>query len=291
MSVRRDLKNFSLADYLWAPVTRTDGGDPSFPLVSVIVPSFNQGVFLERTIRSLLHQDWSRIEIIVVDGGSTDDTVSIINRYERHIAWWVSEPDRGQADAINKGLSRATGAYVTWLASDDVLFPGALRILVRALEETPGAGIAYGGVAFIDADDRILKTSAYRDMTLDSLLYDKRSTIAQPASLISRSVLDRVGMLDETLHYCMDYDLWIRLMKVSSAVNLGDTILAGYRLHETSKTVSQYTRMAREKIGVNRRYTGDLVNPVITAHYGYIVENIFRVFRKWINRQWRASGN
>jgi len=264
--------------------TRKNG---SSPLVSIITPSYNQGRFIERTIRSVLNQGGPGLEYIVIDGASTDGTPEIVRRYERYLSWWVSEPDRGQTDAIIKGLDRATGDYVTWVCSDDVLFPGSLEKMVTALEARPEAGIAYGGVAFIDEEDRILKIRSYPDMNLAKLLYERHSTVAQPSSLIRRKTLDAVGGLDRSLSYCMDYDLWIRLLRQAGSVNLGEAVLSGYRLHTRSKTVGSYRNMALEKIAVNRRYTGDRFNKVIRAHYGYIVEDFFRS----VKRNWRGAGD
>jgi GT2 family glycosyltransferase len=252
--------------------------------VSIIVPSFNQGCFLERTILSVLNQDWPAIELIVVDGGSSDDSLAIIRKYAGNFAWWVSEPDSGQTNAINKGLKRATGDYVTWLCSDDILLPGAVRCFAEALDAHPLAGMVFAGAAFIDAADRVLKFNSYPEMSLDRLLYHKHANIAQPASLLRKATLDLAGGLDESLDYCMDYDLWIRMHQHASSLNLGERVLAGYRLHDNSKTVGGYTRMALEKIRVNRRHTGNIINKVIYAHYKYIVEGWLRNFKKGFSR-------
>ncbi len=240
--------------------------------VSVVIPSFNQGQFLERTLRSVLNQDWPDLEVIVVDGASSDNSVEVIRAYAPYLAWWVSEKDAGQTQAIVKGLRHATGRYVTWLGSDDLLMPGAVRRMAEALERAPRACMVYGGVAFIDAHEHVLKCLSYRDMSRDALLYRKHSTIAQPSSLLRREALDGAGGLDESLHYCMDYDLWIRLHAWGPSVNLGEEVLSCYRLHEESKTVAAYTRMALEKVRVNRRHTGDIMNKVISSHYWYIIE-------------------
>lgn len=252
------------------------------PLVSVITPSYNQGEFLERTIISVLNQDWPNLEYIIIDGASKDNSREIIETYADHLAYWVSEPDRGQTDALNKGLKKVSGKYVTWIGSDDILLPGALTKMVTVLEEHPDAGIVYGGVAFIDHQDRVKKTLAYPELSLKKLLYHKHSTLAQPSSLLKREILDLAGGLDESLSYCMDYDLWIRLLRISKCVNLGDTILSGYRLHPESKTVGSYRKMALEKIMVNRKYTGDTINRVISSHYWYIVEDTARNVKKAI---------
>ena len=248
--------------------------------VSVIIPSFNQGRFLERTILSVLNQDWPDVELIIVDGASQDNSVEVIRKYEPYLSWWVSEKDSGQTQAIVKGISHATGTYITWLGSDDILMPGALRRMAGALDLHPHACMVYGGVAFIDSADRVMKVTSYRDMSLNALLYHKHSTIAQPSSLLRRSALDAAGGLDESLHYCMDYDLWVRLHSLAPSVNLGDVIISCYRLHESSKTVGAYTRMALEKITVNRRHTGNLLNKVIYAHYWYIIEGRIRALRR-----------
>jgi glycosyltransferase involved in cell wall biosynthesis len=251
-------------------------------LVSIIIPSYNQGHFLERTILSVLNQDWPQIELIVVDGGSTDDSVAVIKKYQQHLAWWVSEKDSGQTNAINKGLAKSTGTYVTWLGSDDILLPQAVRTLAKALDAHPEIGMVYGAVAFIDTADRVIKFNSYQNMNLEKLLYSKHSTIAQPSSLLRRATLDLAGGLNESLHYCMDYDLWIRLHQHAPSMNLGEEILAGYRLHDDSKTVGDYTRMALEKVKVNRSYTRNIFNKVITSHYGYIVEGWLRRIKKGI---------
>jgi glycosyltransferase involved in cell wall biosynthesis len=156
--------------------------------VSIIIPSYNQGRFLERTVLSVLNQDWPAIELIIVDGGSSDNSVSVIKKYQQHLAWWVSEKDSGQTNAINKGLARSTGAYVTWLGSDDILFPGAVKALAEALDAHPQAGMAYGAVAFIDSADRVTKINTYQDIDLEKLLYHKHCTIAQPSSLLRREL-------------------------------------------------------------------------------------------------------
>lgn len=252
--------------------------DSEFAKVTIITTSLNQGKFLERTIISVLNQDWPNIEYIIIDGGSTDESLEIIRKYENCLFFWISEPDNGQVNAINKGIKKSTGKYITWLGSDDILLPGALTKMVSVLEKNPDTGIVYGGVAFINEEERVEKTHTYPDMTLKKLLYDKHSTIAQPSSMLRRKTLDAAGGLDESLTYCMDYDLWIRLLRISDAINLGDALLSGYRLHPESKTVGSYTKMALEKIRVNRRYTKDIMNRVIYAHYWYIIEGVIKSF-------------
>ncbi|MGE5189698.1 MAG: glycosyltransferase family 2 protein, partial [Gemmatimonadota bacterium] len=169
--------------------------DPSVPRVTVITPSFNQGRFIERTIRSVLNQGWRNLEYMIVDGASDDGTPETVRRYERYLAWWVTEPDSGQADAIGKALARATGKYVTWVCSDDILMPRALETMVRLLESRPDAGVVYGKVVFIDEEDRVVKLQSFPDVTRDMLLYHKHSTFAQPSSLMRSDILEQAGGL------------------------------------------------------------------------------------------------
>ena len=254
------------------------GNGSSYPKVTVITTSLNQGIFLERTIISVLNQDWPNMEYIIIDGGSTDESLDIIRKYESYLFYWRSEPDNGQVNAINKGIESSTGKYITWLGSDDILLPGALTKMASVLEKNPDVGIVYGGVAFIDEEDRIQKIHTYPNMTIKKLLYDRHSTIAQPSSMLRRNTLDAAGGLDESLTYCMDYDLWIRLIRMSGNINLREDVLSGYRLHAESKTVGSYTKMALEKIRINRRYTKDVMNRVIYAHYWYIIEGFVKSF-------------
>lgn len=252
------------------------------PPCSIIIPSFNQCSYIEKTICSLLNQTYPNIELILIDGGSKDNTLEIIDKYKHFFSYWVSEKDKGQSNAINKGLNKASGKYVTWLCSDDILIPEAISIMVKALEDNPDASLVYGGGVFIDENDNVIKKFSFTDMTLEKLLYHKHSTIAQPSTLIRMESLKKVGFLDESLSYCMDYDLWIRLIKEGRFINLGDIILSGYRLHNDSKTVGAYTKMALEKIKVNRKYTKDLINKVIYKHYWYIIQNYIN---KYIRRK------
>lgn len=254
--------------------------DSALPRVTIITPSYNQAPFIERTILSVLNQNWPNLEYIVIDGASTDGTPDIIRKYEKHMAYWVSEKDSGHAEAIAKGLRRSTGEYVNWLCSDDILLPGSVEKMVKALDSRPDAGIVYGGVVFVDEDDRATKVLSFPDISHRKFLYDRHTNIAQPSSLIRKKTLLEAGGVDISLQYCIDYDIWIRLLKASTAVNLGDEVLSGYRLHTRSRTVGSYRKMALEKIKVNRRYTNDILNKVIYAHYWYIAEDVFRRIKR-----------
>ena len=139
---------------------------PNLPLVSIITPSYNQAAFLEQTIQSVLDQDYLNLEYIIVDGASSDGSQQIIKKYEGRLAWWVFEPDHGQAEAINKGLSRANGTFAAWLNSDDYYLPGAITTAVAALGSAPETGLVYGDVLAVDGEGHKINTLRYKDWNL-----------------------------------------------------------------------------------------------------------------------------
>ena len=179
------------------------------PLVSIITPSFNQAAFLEDTIQSVLGQDYPNLEYIIVDGGSTDNSLAIIEKYAKKISWWVSEPDKGQADAINKGLRRAKGEFVAWLNSDDLYLPGAVTQAAAALRANPDLGLVYGDLQSIDAAGKHFHTIRYRQYSLADLLAFR--IIGQPSVFMRRSVLIETELLSLELHYLLDHQLWIQM--------------------------------------------------------------------------------
>jgi glycosyltransferase involved in cell wall biosynthesis len=195
----------------WTEETPLAPRDAECPRISVITPSFNQAAYLEETLRSVLLQGYPDFELIVVDGGSTDGSVALLEKYAPHLTAWASEPDRGQSDAINKGFRRATGAVLGWLNSDDAYFPGALQAIGRAARERPDAGLIYGAGAKIDPTGRVLKTIPFRPV--DLRLLHTRFYILQPSSFVRRAALDAVGLLDADQHYVMDWDLALRIAR------------------------------------------------------------------------------
>ncbi len=206
------------------------------PLVSVVTPSYNQVDYLTQTIESVLAQDYPNLEYLVVDGGSTDGSPQIIRRYADKLAWWVSEKDRGQAEAINKGLTRATGKYVAWLNSDDYYLPGAIRQAVAALEAHPQAGFVYGQLQSVDAGGRHFHTITYQQYDLSDLLAFR--IIGQPAVFMRREVLAQAGLLDLSYHYLLDHQLWIRLAALAPGRYVPQPWAAA-RQHAGAKNVAQ----------------------------------------------------
>ena len=205
---------------------------PEFPLVSIITPSYNQGRFLEATLQSVLGQDYPNLEYLVVDGGSTDNSVEIIHRYADRLAWWVSEKDAGQSEAINKGLKRARGEFVGWLNSDDVYLPGAVSGAVAAFRSHPDAGVVYGDALAIEADGKPFNLMRARQYTLVDLM--AFNIICQPAAFMRRSVLEQVNYLDPAYHLLMDNLLWMQMARIAPIVYLPQTWAAA-RYHDQAK--------------------------------------------------------
>ncbi len=220
---------------------------------SLIVPSFNQGRFIEDMIRSVVTQGWPGLELIIIDGGSADDTLDIVRKYESSIAYWISEPDRGQADAINKGLRRATGEIVTWFSADDVYAHGIFAAIHDAWRRNPRA-IYAAPVANLHARGRQILIRP-RGLSLENVVqyWRRRSLWHDPGLFWSRAVIDAVGEIDASLHYAFDYDYLARALQRFS-VEYVDHVAAGFRLHRDSKTISQTEQMMAETAAVSQRY-------------------------------------
>ena len=182
------------------------------PLVSVVTPSLNQGRFIGDAVRSVLSQDYPRIEYLVVDGGSTDGTLAVLAGHDGAVRW-ISEPDNGQAAAINKGFRLASGEVLAWLNSDDLYEPQAVSAAVAYLQAHPGTAMVYGDATHVDTEDVEIGPCAYvGPFDLDRLIHES-DYIVQPAAFFRRSAFEAVGGLDESLHWGMDYDLWLKIAR------------------------------------------------------------------------------
>jgi glycosyltransferase involved in cell wall biosynthesis len=204
------------------------------PLVSIITPSYNQAAFLQAAMESVLNQDYPSIEYIVVDGGSTDGSAEIIQSYSDRLVWWVSEPDQGQADAINKGFSRAKGDIIAWLNSDDLYLPGAISSAVMVFGKNPEAGLVYGDAVSADGDGNLLNELRFDSWGLADLLEFK--IICQPAVFMKRSILEKIGYLDLEYHFFLDHQLWIRLARETTLIHHPE-FWAVSRYHDQAKNV------------------------------------------------------
>jgi glycosyltransferase involved in cell wall biosynthesis len=212
-------------------------------LVSIITPSFNQSAFLERTIRSVLDQDHRDIEYFVMDGGSTDGSQDIIQKYAPRLKGWVSEIDKGQADAINKGFAHAQGEIAAWLNSDDYYLPGTVSAVVKEFEKHPQAVMIYGNMLAVDEHDHTINVLKYHQLSLSDLLCFQ--IIGQPAVFFRRSALEKAGGLDITLHCMLDHQLWIRIAEQGGIVHINETWAAA-RYHAGAKNRAQAAEFGRE---------------------------------------------
>lgn len=221
-----------------------------WPQVSIVTPSYNQAPFIEETIRAVLLQKYPNLEYIVMDGGSTDGSVDIIRKYEPWLSYWVSEPDGGQADAINNGFARATGEIIAWLNSDDYYAPDTLHQVARKFISDPALGLAYGDIDVVDGNGN--KTGSIGYHASGAQMLAELEMPYQPASFFSRAVLKKAGRLDPSLRYVMDVDILLKVMANAGFAHI-PARLAAFRIHAESKTFLAECQFAEELLTVLQR--------------------------------------
>ena len=234
------------------------------PKVSIVIPSFNQARYLETALRSVLDQDYSNLEVIVIDAGSTDGSLAILERVAARLAYWVSERDAGQADGINKGLRRATGDIVAWLNSDDVYLPGVVRQAVEALAAEPDAGLVYADGIMVDSEQVLLDRHRYRPLDLVDLL--SFEVILQPTVFMRRSLLEQAGYLDPGYQLILDHELWVRFAARARLYHV-PAFWALERTHAEAKTIAraaEFVAEARRMLG--RAAESPLLASVMKQH-------------------------
>jgi len=254
------------------------------PKVSVITPSFNQGRFIEETILSIQSQSYPNLEHIVVDGGSTDGTLGILGKNFGKIKW-ISEKDRGQAHAINKGFRMAQGEIIGWLNSDDIYFNGAMRQVINIFTNEPTIDVLYGDYIYIDDHGQKLKEERLINFDLKILLYDG-CFIGQPAVFFKRKVFESVGYIDEALHFAIDWEYWLRLYFSGCRFYHLPRFLSGYRLHVKSKTMNQSQALLDEEELVRNKYSARINNG--NCKRNYLVRKYHR-FRKRAVQLWHQN--
>lgn len=208
-----------------------------------MTPSYNQATFLEQTLRSVLEQDYARIEYLVVDGASTDGSVEIIEKYVNRLSWWVSETDNGQGEAINKGLARAKGEIVAWLNSDDYYLPDAIASAVKIFEQNPDVVLVYGDMLAVDQNGKTTNVLKYRQLSLEDLLCFQ--IIGQPAVFFRREAYEAVGGLDTTFHFLLDHHFWIRIAQQGKILHVPQ-VWAAARYHPQAKNRLKAAEFGRE---------------------------------------------
>jgi len=268
------------------PPTLADGSP--WPRVSVVTPSYNQGRFLEETLRSVLLQGYPDLEYIVIDGGSTDDSVSIVRKYERWLAYWVSEPDRGHAHAINKGWRRSTGEYVSWLNSDDLLCPGSLAEMVAHLHKGD-AVLAYGNRLILGPDSTLLPEPYDRvqgkRFDLQDMILRWDNPVSQPGYLMSRSLLNQIGYLDEQLDFAIDFEYWVRIALGGYKGFCIPFDAAAFRRHSDSKSVTKQLQRIRDLYRIYDKVFADRCSVrsgiLATQSLAGLHLNVARIAHRW----------
>jgi glycosyltransferase involved in cell wall biosynthesis len=254
----------------------------STPRVTIVTPSFNQAQYLEHTIQSVLAQDYPNIEYLIVDGASRDNSVEIIQRYADRLAWWVSEKDKGHADALNKGFGRATGEILAWLNSDDLYHPGAVSEAVAFLQANPAVGMVYADANLTNHDGAVIgrfpaRQTDYRQMLRGSV------HIAQATTFFRADVWRKVGPLDLSLFFAFDYDLWVKIAKVSEVRYL-PRLWADFRMHDQGKSVKNDDRCYPDMLRVLERETGNKGLSVMRARA--TARKLFYAWLPWRLRTW-----
>ena len=234
-------------------------------MVSIVTPSYNQGKYLERTMQSVFAQTYPNIEYIVIDGNSQDGSVEIIKKYNKKISFWVSEKDRGQTDAINKGFLHAKGEIFAWLNSDDTYLPNVVSEAVELLQKQQELGLVYGDTNYIDENDRVIGKfpSAQTDL---KRLKQGYVHIPQQAAFFRAELWKRVAPLDPSFYFAMDYDLWVRLAKISQ-LKYQPSTWANFRLHSDGKTINADDRCWPEMLRVHYREGGSWFSPIVFKYY------------------------
>ena len=272
--------------------------DPSWPRISIVTPSYNQVEFLERTILSVLNQNYPNLEYIIIDGGSTDGSVEIIKKYEKYLTFWVSEKDKGQSDAINKGFRKASGKFIGWQNSDDIYLPGAFMKLAEEYKKNPDYDVYFGNIYLIDKHDNIKKEMRFIPFSVEHLIYYDWNLSSQ-AVFWKKEIFEKVGFLDESLHVAFDWDWFIRLGKLGYSFKFVRCFLGCYRIHDMSKLATvkgneryKYMVKVREKneILVESKSTLCLkrmkiiirrvIYYLIQGDYQYLYEGILRRLKK-----------
>lgn len=250
-------------------ITETICNSSELPRITIITPSYNQGHFIEETIRSVLLQGYPKLEYIIIDGGSTDNTVEIIKRYEPWITYWVSESDRGQTHAINKGIAQATGEILAYLNSDDYYLPGTLFKVAEYFYEFPQTDLLHGICRYVNQQGEKIGEQFGNIQTLEEILdlwdvWWKKRQFVQPEVFWTRRITEKVGLFQEELNYVMDYEYWCRVFQANSVVGKIDVEFSCFRFTDTQKS-NQNKLVAVELLNVVRPLIWDKNLPISSS--------------------------
>lgn len=258
-----------------------------FPKLSIIVPSYNQGAYIEETLLSIINQDYPNKELIIIDGGSTDNSVSIIKKYEQHIVYWVSEKDNGQSHAINKGFARATGDYIAWMNSDDLYYKDAFKtiFLIPGIElyDFIFGPVCSGQVAPSNAGKSVTKYKSFSLFNLLHFFYSVDYIIPSQSVFVKRSFLEAnaIKLLDEKAHFCMDLEWYCRIALAGVKWYRYNEVLSFFRINETTKTGSKNNGMQQEAVQIFLNYRqylsrAEIKNLFNTLYYHRVLHKLYK---------------
>lgn len=242
--------------------------NPNYPKISIVTPSYNQAQFLERTILSVLNQNYPNLEYIIIDGGSTDGSVEIIKKYEKYLTYWVSEKDGGQADAINKGFKKSTGEILAWLNSDDTYLPKIFHKVAKKFKQHPEADLIFGDIYFINQYDKRTGELRLTKLNIDNFLYECIS-LPQPATFWKKNIFNKVGKIQVKYQYCMDLDFFVRIAEIGKLMHVKE-YLANFRIHENSKTSKYLDVWSYER------------DDIIKSYLPKNTQNIYILYKKYL---------
>jgi len=245
-----------------------------WPRISVITPSYQQALFLQETLRSVLTQDYPNLEYIVIDGGSTDGSVEIIKKHENQLSFWVSEKDRGAADAIRKGFERATGAIMAYLNSDDVYLPGTLKAVAEVFIQDPSCDLVFGDSYWIDTESRVLAERRQTPFSAKRYLYGG-ADIPQPSTFWKREMYLKAGGINPEFHFAFDMDLFCRFISLSARFKHVKRFLSSARIHSEAKSSTLHDTYDKELAKIRSAH---LPYPVRSL-YGRFTRNLGRIQR------------
>jgi glycosyltransferase involved in cell wall biosynthesis len=264
----------------------------TFPKISVITPSYNQGKFIQETIESVLEQCYPNLEYIIIDGGSTDNSVDIIKKYQDKIQYWVSEKDRGQSDAINKGFKKSTGDIVCWLNSDDILLPNSLHTVASIFQENKDLDLLNGNTVIIDKNSNIL-TGLF--ILKQKKWYARHGIyyVNQPAMFWKRNIFKTIGFIKEDYHASMDREFLIRVFEHGFRIGQTQEMLAGFRVHPTAKSQGNSTNwFIRDKAEMYKLYNGRYKQEPDNLKLVYGIEKLLKgvYWKKWFfTKKWKGK--
>jgi len=262
----------------------------TYPRISIITPSFNQGQYIEHTLRSVIEQDYPNLEYIIIDGSSTDNTKDILKKYENKLTYWVSEPDKGQAHAINKGLKRCTGDIIGWLNSDDLLVPNALFAIASHFPTLAEPALLSGQGRFFNEQGVVWEPSVC-DGNLTRTHYNKamllrcwKYSLHQPSTFWNKALMEQIGYINEDLFFAMDLDYWLRIIDAGIPVYTYQKVLSEFRLHESSKTVAESARLKKDLSTLAKKHLSGATALYYNIHK-YINYSTYKPARQIIRRK------